>query len=49
MSRFQDLSHYLTLAAAERRMPDDGRLHSKPENLGSYALFAKRITRLFPE
>ena len=46
--RFQNLSHYPDLAAAGRRMPDEGRLHSKPENLGRHTLCAKCITRLLP-
>jgi hypothetical protein len=29
-------------------MPDDGRLHSKPENLALHTLCAKSITRLLP-
>jgi len=43
------LSHYPALATAGRRMPDDGRLNSKPENLGRHAFCAECITRLLPE
>jgi len=49
VNRLQNLSHYPALSAAGRRMPDDRRSHSKPENLDLHALCAKRITRLFPE
>ena len=49
ISQLQNLSHYPALATAGRRMPDDRRLHSKPENLGPHALCAKCITRLLPE
>ena len=48
ISRLQNLSHYPALADAGRRMPDDGRLHSKPENLARHTLCAKNITRLLP-
>jgi len=30
-------------------MPDDGRLNSKPENLGRHAFCPECITRLLPE
>jgi len=48
ISQLQNLSHYPDLAAAGRRMPDEGRVHSKPENLGRHTLCAKCMTRLLP-
>jgi len=48
ISQLQNLSHYPDLAAAGRRMPDEGRLHSKPENLGRHTLCAKCMARLLP-
>ena len=48
INRLQNLSHYPALATAGRRMPDDGRLHSKPENLCRHTLCVKCMTRLLP-
>jgi len=45
ISQLQNVSHYPALATAGRRMPDDRRLHSKPENLGRHALCAECLTR----